>query len=120
MGEQEQAASLYPTTSAFLELGAFGRPFDGRLACSLAGIAAAAAGSWEMADHHFHDAQQLTHKKPSELADLQRLRAQALVWRDSPGDKSRARELLTEAVARYRQMGRPWFAHRTEEFASSL
>jgi hypothetical protein len=43
-----------------------------------------------------------------------------LIARDQPGDRERARQLLTEAIAMYRQIGMPRHLQMADEMAKKL
>ncbi len=72
-------------------------------------MAAAAGEQWEKAEQHYLTAQRLAHELPVVIAqpEVRRWYARMLIDRDAPGDRDKARELLTEAVAMYRQIGMP-------------
>jgi len=68
----------------------------------MAGIAAAAG-------RHFQTALRQAHELPHriEQPEVRGWYARMLLDRDAPGDRERARHLLTEAVAMYRTLGMP-------------
>ena len=75
----------------------------------MAGIAAAAAGQWEKAEEHYKTALRQAHELPHKIEqpEVRRWYARMLLDRDAPGDRDRARELLTEAIEMYRRIGMP-------------
>ena len=72
-------------------------------------MAAAAGGQWEKAEEHYQTALRLAHELPHRIGqpETRRWYARMLIDRDGPGDRDKARELLTEAIAMYRQIGMP-------------
>ena len=75
----------------------------------MAGIAAACGGQWEKAEEHYENALRQAHELPVVIAqpEVRRWYARMLIDRDGPGDREKARELLTEAIAMYRRIGMP-------------
>jgi hypothetical protein len=59
----------------------------------------------------------LTHDVPVVMAqpEVRRWYARMLIDRDGPGDRVKARELLTEAIAMYRGIGMPKRVEMAEE-----
>ena len=94
--------------------------FDGRLVETRAGIAAAAAGRWETAEHYFGMAREAAEEMSNrlELADLDRLHARMLLDRGDTGDYARAAEMLEKALAAYRDFGIPAYAAEAERLRS--
>jgi class 3 adenylate cyclase/tetratricopeptide (TPR) repeat protein len=117
-GEGEEAAALLPLIGQALAMGHEWMTFDGRLIQTRAGIAAAAARRWEQAGDHYQAALQVAEALGSriEQADLRRLHARMLLDRDQPGDRARARALLSKAGDAYRAIGMP----RYEALISTL
>jgi len=74
-----------------------------------AGIAAACGRQWEAAEQHFETAMRQAHDIPHkvERPEVRRWYAWMLLDRDAPGDRARARQLLDEAIAMYREIGMP-------------
>ena len=74
-----------------------------------AGIAAACGRQWDEAEEHYQTALRQAHELPHKIGqpEVRRWYARMLIDRDNPGDRPKARELLTEAVAMYRQIGMP-------------
>jgi tetratricopeptide (TPR) repeat protein len=109
LGERDEAAQLYPLTLDAIATGVLA-PWGGlRLLETTAGIAAACGGQWEKAEEHFQTALRQAHELPHKIEqpEVRRWYARMLIDRAQPGDRDKARELLTEAVAMYRQMGMP-------------
>jgi class 3 adenylate cyclase/tetratricopeptide (TPR) repeat protein len=115
-GFSDDAAALSPLVEKALERGPDWISFDGRLVRTRAGVAAAAGGYWEAAEHHFAVAQEDAKRMQNRLEgiDLRRLRARMLLDRDGPGDRARAAELLRKALTDYRRFGMPSYAAETE------
>jgi tetratricopeptide (TPR) repeat protein len=107
--EREEAAKLYPVVLEGIDTGCLIRWTDGRLFQTTAGIAAACGGQWEKAEEHYETALRQAHELPIviEQPEVRRWYARLLIDRDGPGDRDKARELLTEAVAMYRKIGMP-------------
>ncbi len=108
-GANDEAAALYPLVIDAMARGQAVRVYDLRLLDTLAGVAAGCGRSWADAERHFESALRradtLNHR--FEQADARRLYARMLLARDSEGDASRARELMNDAIARYRRQGMP-------------
>ena len=112
LGERDEVAHLYPLTLDAIATSVLAPWVGGggcRLLQSVAGIAAACGAQWEKAEGHYQkalrQAQELPHKL--EQPEVRRWYARMLLDRDAPEDRERARELLTEAIAMYRQIGMP-------------
>jgi class 3 adenylate cyclase/tetratricopeptide (TPR) repeat protein len=109
LGERDEAARLYPMTLEAIDIGAVVRSSGFGLLQTTAGIAAACGGQWEKAEEHYEtalrQAQELPHK--IEQPEVRRWYARMLIDRNGPGDRQKARELLTEAVEMYRKIGMP-------------
>jgi serine/threonine protein kinase len=107
LGMVDEAAALYPVLRDALNDGFvvyFG--LGGLFECDAA-IAASAAGDWDLAESHFATARQQARSLPRRSAEpeIRRWHAWMLRRRNAPGDHDRARTLLTEAVALYRELG---------------
>ena len=74
-----------------------------------AGIAAAAGGKWEAATQHFETALRQAHNLSlvCEQPQVRYWYARMRLDRGEPGDREKARELLTEAIDLYREIGMP-------------
>jgi class 3 adenylate cyclase/tetratricopeptide (TPR) repeat protein len=118
LGAKAEAAKLYPLVLEGMKTGNLFRGFDLRLLDTLAGIAAGAGGNWTQAEGHFRTALQRTEELPHiiEQPEARRWYARMLLDRDAPGDRDKARTLLTEAVEMYRRIGMP----RHVEMADAL
>jgi hypothetical protein len=113
LGEQSQAAQLYPLARELIGTGAvtlWGIP---RFTQTIAGVAAAAARQWEAAEGHFQIARQHAESFPDRLeqAEIRRFHAMMLMDRAAPGDREKARTLLSEALASYTHIGMPHHIH---------
>jgi tetratricopeptide (TPR) repeat protein len=109
LGERNEPANLYPQVLDAIERGVLVFPTDFRLLPTVAGIAAAAGGQWEKAEEHYRTALRQAHELPNKIEqpEVRRWYARMLIDRDGPGDRDKARQLLTEAVAMYRKIGMP-------------
>ncbi len=116
IGEDGEAAALYPRITDAIADGTLIEWEDLRLLATAAGVSAAAAQDLERAELHFaqalHQADTLPHCL--EQPEARRLWAEALLRRRTPVDAARARELLTEARKAYRRLGMPRHAALTE------
>jgi len=130
LGEREQAAKLYPLVLEAIDSGPlvlwFSRDFQ-----TVAGIAAAAGGQWDKAEEHYETALRQAHELPIAIAqpEVRRWYARMLIdrarsehpeparpsgrrvegrpSRSSAADLEKARQLLAEAIAMYRELGMP-------------
>jgi class 3 adenylate cyclase/tetratricopeptide (TPR) repeat protein len=109
LGERNEAAKLYPLVLEAIDTGALARLWTWGLLQTVAGMAATAGGQWEKAEEHYETALRQAHKLPvvMEQPEVRRWYARMLIDRDAPGDRDKARELLTEAIAMYRHIGMP-------------
>jgi tetratricopeptide (TPR) repeat protein len=109
LGEQSRAAQLYPLVRELIETGAAVLWPISRFTHTIAGVAAAAARQWEAAEEHFQTAMQQAEGVPHllEQAEIRRFRAMMLVDRAGPGDRKKARTLLSEALETYTSIGMP-------------
>lgn len=108
LGERARAAALYELTVE--------PPCDTVMTGFLlalvelpAGIAAACGQHWEVAERHFQTALHQAQEMPHMIArpEVRRWYAWMLLDRNLPGDRERARALLDEAIAMYRDLGMP-------------
>jgi len=121
LGEREKAAKLYPLVLEAADTGAvvlWYRP----LLHAVAGMAAAAGEHWEKAEEHYQTALRQAHELPFviEQPEVRRWYARMLIDRDGPGDREKARELLTEAVAMYGRIGMPKHVEMAEALLSGI
>ena len=109
LGEQSQAARLYPLVGEFLATGAVLLWPISRFTQTIAGVAAAAARHWEVAEEHFQIAMHQAESFPYRLeqAEIRRFHAMMLIDRATPGDREKAQTLLSEALETYTQIGMP-------------
>src|SRR5580704_6206903 len=79
-------------------------------------IAAAAAHQWEAAEDHFQTALQQAEALPHRLeqAEIRRFNAMMLMDRAAPGDRERARALLSQARESYTRIGMPRHVEMTQ------
>jgi class 3 adenylate cyclase/tetratricopeptide (TPR) repeat protein len=109
LAERNEAAKLYPLVLEAIDTGAV-IPWSGdRLVQTVAGMAAAAGGQWGKAEEHYQTALRQAHELPVVIQqpEVRRWYARMLIDRNAPGDREKARELLTEAIAMYRRIGMP-------------
>ena len=109
LGEKADAAKLYPMVLEGMETGNLFRGFDMKLLDTLAGISAGCGGKWAEAEEHFRTALRRAEELPHiiEQPEARRWYAWMLLERDAPGDREKARTLLTEAAEMYRRIGMP-------------
>ena len=109
LGEQAQAGQLYPLVCELIDTGAVvGWPIP-RYTQTIAGIAAAGAHQWEVAEKHFQVASRQADFFADRLeqAEIRRFRAMMLRDRAAAGDRENAQTLLNEALETYTQIGMP-------------
>ena len=116
LGEQSQAAELYPLACELVGTEAvtlWGIP---RFTQTIAGLAASSARKWEAAEEHFEIALQQAESFPDRLekADIRRFHAMMLLDRAAPTDRTKAQTLLNEALETYTQIGMPRHIEMTQ------
>ena len=113
LGQRAKAAALHPAMEALV---ASGLVVHHTLTRTDAGIAAAAAAQWTVAEEHHQTAvtQADTRGWRMARADARQWYAEMLLARNQPGDRARARELASEAVALYLALAMPAFAKQTQ------
>jgi len=140
LGESREAGEIYPLVLAAIDTGAVVRWPTYGLLQTVAGMAAAAGGQWEKAEEHYETALRQAHALPVVIAqpEVRRWYARMLIdrarsehpeparpsdrrvegrpSRSSGADLEKARQLLTEAIAMYRQIGMP----KHQEMAEAL
>jgi tetratricopeptide (TPR) repeat protein len=109
LGEQSQAAQLYPLVREFIDTGAIALLPIFRFTHTVAGMAAAAAHQWEAAQDHFRIALRQAETFPHclEQAEIRRFHSMMLIARSARGDREKAQRLLTEALEAYTQIAMP-------------
>jgi tetratricopeptide (TPR) repeat protein len=109
LGEQSQAAQLYPLAGELVSTGVITLWATSRFTQTIAGIAAAAAGHWKAAEDHFQIAIQQALSFPNllEQAETQRFNAMMLIDRAASGDRENAKTLLGKALETYTRIGMP-------------
>ena len=116
LGEQSQVAQVYPIVRELVDTGAVALwPFC-RLTQTIAGIAAGAARQWGAAEDHFQLAMQQAESLPQclERAEIRRFHGMMLMDRADPGDREKARALLTDALKSYTRIGMPRHIEMTQ------
>jgi len=116
LGEQSQAAELYPLARELADTGAEALWPISRCTQTIAGFSAAAARQWGAAEDHFQVAMQQAKSFPHllEQAEIRRFHAMMLIDRAAPGDRSKAQTLLREALASYTDIGMPRHIEMTQ------
>ena len=122
LGESREAGEIYPLVLAAIDTGAVVRWPTYGLLQTVAGMAAAAGGQWEKAEEHYETALRQAHALPVVIAqpEVRRWYARMLIDRDGPGDREKARQLLTEAIAMYHQLGMPKHVEMAETLVRGL
>jgi hypothetical protein len=105
LGEQTQAAPLYPLARELIGTGAVALWEIFRFTQTIAGLSAAAAHQWEAAEDHLAMRQAESFPYCLEQAEIRRFHAMMLIDRAAPGDRETARALLKEALETYTQIG---------------
>ena len=109
LGEREQAAGLYRDVLELIHTGTVFVQILSRFPRTVAGMSAAAARNWNVAEEHFRIGSEQAEALPNQLeqAEIRRFHAMMLIDRAAPGDRDRAQTLLTEAMETYTQIGMP-------------
>ena len=115
LGEQSQAALLYPLARELIGTGAVVFWPIPRFTHTIAGIAAAAGRNWEAAEDHYRIAMQQAEAFPQRLeqAEIRRFHGVMLIDRGASGDRKQAKTLLSEALKTYTLIGMPRHAAMT-------
>jgi eukaryotic-like serine/threonine-protein kinase len=114
LGQKEEIAALRPASEELVLTGiwafSYFSPFR-----TAAGIAAACAGDWSVAEQHHLAAIHQTDTAPYRVSQptAREWYATMLLDRNGPGDAAKARVLLSESLAMYESMGMPFHASRT-------
>jgi tetratricopeptide (TPR) repeat protein len=121
LGERKEAAELYPLVLEAIDSGALTISFY-RLLQIVAGIGAAAGGQWDKAEEHCRTALRQAHEIPViiDQPEARRWYARMLLDRNAPGDRDKARRLLTQAIAMYRQIGMPKHVEMADALLAEL
>jgi len=122
LGERDEVAKLYPLVLEAIDTGALVRLWACGLVQTMAGMAAAVGGQWEKAEAHYEAALRQAHELPAvvEQPEVRRWYARMLIDRNAPGDRDKARQLLTEAIAMYRRIGMPKHVEMAEALLSEV
>ena len=109
LGERLRAGELYPLACELINTGAVALWPIARFTQTIAGMAAAAGGLWDSAQHHFQMAFEQAERFPNRLecAEIKRFEAMMLLERGTASDYTTARNLLSDALLIYRQIGMP-------------
>jgi len=115
-GLADVCAALYPELARHPERFVF-RPFDWALSHRVAGMTAAGAGRWDVAEEHLQQAlaQAETFPVVLEVPRVRQAYGELLLQRGAPADRGRAHELLGAARDGYRALGMPMRAHAVED-----
>jgi tetratricopeptide (TPR) repeat protein len=124
LGDTRRAALIYDISSPYadyLGMMGIGNGTYGSLAHWL-GMLAATMKRWDDAVAHFESAIETNARVGARpfLARSQHEYARMLIERGESGDKEKAKELLTEATAIYRELGMPTFLENAEELLNGL
>ena len=116
LGWSEAARVLYPLIAERAEGLPLADFFDLALAQRIAGMAAAAAGLWDQAEDHFERASRQVDEFPNRVdrPPVLHWHAKMLLDRGDTADRERARGMLVEALAGYRELGMPTYAAMVE------
>jgi tetratricopeptide (TPR) repeat protein len=119
VGDSTHAATLYPLVVEALANDTVVTFDSSHLLDTVAGMAAAAGGRWDVAEAHYQTALRLADQMPfvSEQAEARYWYARMLVDRDAAEDRRNAKPLLEAALAIYRRIGMPWHVTRAEALA---
>ena len=119
IGRDEEAAALHPALEQVRSQGVVSRTGAYGLVETLLGISSACGGNHETAETHFATALRQAEQLPlyTERAEARRWWAWALLRRGGAGEIERARQLLTEALSLYQEMG---LTRHGEQAASML
>jgi tetratricopeptide (TPR) repeat protein len=122
LGEWDEATKLYSLVLEAIDSGTVGGSLSVGLLQTVAGIAAAAGRQWKKAEEHYQTALRQAHEIPIVIAqpEVRRWYARMLIDRDGPGDREKARELLTEAIAMYRRIGMPKHVEMAEALLGGI
>ena len=117
LGQADQAASLYPLVLEALDTGTVTEFQSMELLQTGAGTAAAAGGQWEEAEGHYRAALRHAAALPHKIAqpEVRRWYARMLLDRDGPGDRDKARTMLSEAVEMYQTLDMPRHVEMAKE-----
>jgi hypothetical protein len=109
LGERERAAMLYRDVDELINTGTIFVQILSRFPRTVAGISAAAARDWNMAEEHFRIGLEQAEAFPNQLeqAEIRRFHAMMLIDRAATGDREKAQTLLGEALESYAQIGMP-------------
>ncbi|MBV8903516.1 MAG: hypothetical protein JOZ22_07760, partial [Acidobacteriia bacterium] len=119
-GRIANAAALHPVAEQMVANGWVLVWGDQPLARTVAGIAAACARNWRRAEEHHQLAIQQADTLPHRISQpiARYWYAEMLRMRGEPGDQTRARELLGEALAMFESLGMPLYAKQAREATS--
>ncbi len=122
LGKRDEAAKLYPMTLEAISIGLPMRWSGFILLQRTAGIAASSGNEWEKAEEHYQTALRQAHELPNKIEqpEVRRWYARMLIDRDGPGDRDKARELLSEAIAMYRKIGMPRHVEMAEAILTEV
>jgi len=112
-GLRDELAGWYPVLAGRLSVLPLAG-FDFVLLERLAGMAAAAAEQWDVAEGHFEAALAWPEPPTLEQPRIEHWYAEMLLDRGLPADRPRAKELLESALDRFTTMGMTLYAARAE------
>ncbi|MGD0117901.1 MAG: AAA family ATPase [Candidatus Binatus sp.] len=107
LGERERAAMLYRDVDELINTGTIFVQMLSRFPRTVAGISAAAAREWNVAEEHFRIGLEQAESFPNQLeqAEIRRFHAMMLIDRAAPGDREKAQTLLSQALESYERIG---------------
>jgi tetratricopeptide (TPR) repeat protein len=116
LGEREQAAMLYRDVRELTQTGTIFVQIMSRFPQTVAGISAAAARNWNVAEEHFRIGLEQAEALPNRLeqTDIRRFHAMMLLDRAAKGDREKANALLNQALETYKQIGMPRHIQMTQ------
>ena len=121
LGRDQEAAALEPHAEHVAANGPL-CTYGQHLFRTSAGIAAACAHHWSRAEEHHRTAIEQADTAPYRVTQpvARYWYAEMLLGRGAAGDEARARDLMTEAFARFGSLGMPGYGRRASERLASL
>jgi tetratricopeptide (TPR) repeat protein len=121
LGRYEQAAALQPHAEHVVAKGPL-CVYSLHLFRTSAGMAAGFTRNWSRAEEHHRAAMYQADTAPYRVAQptTRAWYAEMLLARDEPGDRQRARVLLSEALSLHQSMGMSWHARKVAERVAAL
>ena len=116
LGRREEVAALAPYAERALEEGTVLSVFGGIPVSVIVALATAAAQRWDEAESRFAEAMRVCEDLPHRInvPEVRRFHAMALLQWGEEGERDRARGMLEQALAEYRDLGMPRHAELAE------